>query len=61
MVTGVAKAWVRAGHQAPLVQRWDEAVARLQKLSPGATVGGPMTELGLDAITESGQFGTLGP
>jgi hypothetical protein len=52
MVTGVAKAWVRTGHQLPLEQRWEEAVARLQKLSPGATVGGPMTELSLDAITE---------
>jgi hypothetical protein len=52
MVAGVAKAWVRTGHQAPLEQRWEEAVAQLQKLSPGATVGGPRTELGLDAIAE---------
>jgi hypothetical protein len=52
MVTGVAQAWSRSGHQAPLSQRWEEAVAQLQKLSPGATVGGPMTEFGLDAIAE---------
>jgi hypothetical protein len=52
MVTGLAKAWSRSGHQAPLEQRWEEAVAQLQKLSPGATVGGPRTELGLDAIAE---------
>jgi hypothetical protein len=52
MVAGVAQAWVRSGHLAPLEQRWDEAVARLQKLNPGATVGGPRSELALDAITE---------
>lgn len=52
MVTGVAQTWHRSGHQAPLVQRWDAAVSQLQKLSPGASVGGPISELGLDAITE---------
>jgi hypothetical protein len=45
MVTGVAKAWVRTGHQAPLEQRWEEAVAQLHKLSPGATVGVPEQNL----------------
>jgi hypothetical protein len=50
MVTGVAQAWARTGHQEPLERRWDAAVERLRKLSPGQSVGGPRSELGLDQI-----------
>jgi len=42
----------RSGHQPPLLERWDAAVARLQKLDPGAQVGGPRTEIGLDQIED---------
>jgi hypothetical protein len=50
MVTGIAQAWVRSGHQPPLEQRWRDAVTRLRKLAPAASVGGPFSEIGLDQI-----------
>ena len=40
----------RTGTIASLEDRWNAAVERLRKISPGASVGGPRTEIALDQI-----------
>jgi transposase len=50
MVEGLQRAWSRTGYIFSLEERWDAAVERLRKISPGASVGGPRTEIALDQI-----------